>query len=258
MGEAEAAAQALGRAGDAETRKGFLVEMNDVVVQWGEKRVLDRLSWRVRAGEHWLIRGPNGSGKTTLLELITGDNPQVFCNDVRLFGLRRGSGESVWDIKARLGIVSYRLHIQYRAMNGLAVEEVLVSGLRDSIGLYEPAGETELGLARTWMRLCGIETLAGAAFGTLSYGEQRAGPHRPRAAVKGPALLILDEPCHGLDEEHRDRILGILELVAERGTSTLLHVTHDPTEVLACERPHPRAPAGRGADVWRILDRAAR
>ena len=226
--------------------------MNGVIVQWGEKRVLDNLSWKVEAGEHWLIRGPNGSGKTTLLELITGDNPQVFCNDVRLFGLRRGSGESIWDIKAKLGIVSYRLHIQYRAMNGLGLEEVLISGLRDSIGLYQPAGGTEWALARKWMKLCGIERLDNSSFGSLSYGEQRA-VLIARAAIKGPLLLILDEPCHGLDEEYRERILEILELVAERGTSTLLHVTHDPSEVLACERRILELSIST-TPMWKIID----
>jgi ABC-type molybdenum transport system ATPase subunit/photorepair protein PhrA len=97
------------------------------------RKVLDRLSWTLRRGEHWLIRGPNGSGKTTFLELITGDNPQVYRNDVRLFGIRRGSGETIWEIKEKLGIVSYRLHTEYRALGEYSLETVLLSGLHDSI-----------------------------------------------------------------------------------------------------------------------------
>ena len=69
-----------------------LVEMNHVNVGWGDHRVLIDLNWKLKKGEHWLVSGPNGSGKTTFLELITGDNLQVYCNDVRLFGKKRGSG----------------------------------------------------------------------------------------------------------------------------------------------------------------------
>jgi molybdate transport system ATP-binding protein len=211
-----------------------LVELREVTVEWSGRKVLDRISWIVHSGEHWLIRGPNGSGKTTLLELITGDNPQGFSNDVRLFGARRGSGETIWELKSRMGIVSYRLHLEYRYMDDSSLEEVLVSGLHDSIGLYREAGDAEVILARRWIDLAGFGGRGKERFGCLSYGEQRA-LLVARAAIKGPSLLILDEPCHGLDDVHRGRILGLLEAIAERGSSTLLHVTHDPTEALACE-----------------------
>ncbi|HCM26819.1 MAG TPA: ABC transporter [Treponema sp.] len=212
-----------------------LVEMRNVTVAWSGCRVLDRVNWRVLPGEHWLIRGPNGSGKTTLLELIAGDNPQAFCNDVRIFGLRRGSGETVWELKARMGIVSYRLHLEYRYMNDNSLLEVLVSGFHDSIGLYRQPGDSELQIAGRWLALTGFEGRGEERFGGLSFGEQRA-VLVARAAIKGPELLILDEPCHGLDDEHRRRILGLLSAIAERGGTTLLHVTHDPTEVLPCEK----------------------
>lgn len=237
-GEAENLASQAAPASDqssAQAADASLVDMRGVTVAWSGREVLSRLSWEVRRGEHWLIRGPNGSGKTTLLELITGDNPQVFCNDVRLFGRRRGTGETIWDIKKRLGIVSYRLHLEYRSLGGLCLEDVLVSGFHDSIGLYEEAMENERALARRWLGLAGFEGRWGESFGELSYGEQRA-VIIARSAIKKPELLILDEPCHGLDEEHRERVLTLLEAIAERGDSTLLHVTHDPTEVLACER----------------------
>lgn len=212
-----------------------LIHMENVVVQWGEKRVLDNVTWTVRGGEHWLIRGPNGSGKTTLLELITGDNAQVFCNNVSLFGKRRGTGETIWELKEKMGIVSYRLHVDYRNFGSMSIENVVVSGLHDSVGLYEQSGEYEKQLARSWLDLCGFENRARDQFRTLSYGEQRA-VLIARAAVKCPLLLILDEPCHGLDSESKTRILSILQTIAESGMTTLLHVTHDADEVLPCER----------------------
>ncbi|MBO4532133.1 MAG: ATP-binding cassette domain-containing protein [Treponema sp.] len=212
-----------------------LVQMTNVNVSWSDNHVLRNLSWTVNKGEHWLIRGPNGSGKTTLLELITGDNMQVFCNDVRLFGIKRGSGESIWDIKKHLGIVSYRLHVEYRMLGGTSLENVIISGFRDSIGLYEAATDTELALAKKWLDMGGFAGREKDTFGSLSYGEQRA-ILILRSAVKCPSLLILDEPCHGLDESYRAKILHLMELIGEGGTTTMLHVTHDMTEKLPCEK----------------------
>ena len=212
-----------------------LVCMNGVNVGWDGRQVLKDFSWKVLPGQHWFIRGPNGSGKTTLLELITGDNKQVYCNDVWLFGRKRGTGESIWDIKKNLGIVSYRLHVEYRMVGGTCLEDVIISGFRDSIGLYEQKTDMEISAAKKWLKLAGFEGREMESFGNLSYGEQRA-VLIMRAAVKSPKLLILDEPCHGLDEQYRQKILDLLETVALSGTTTLLHVTHDPTEVLEAEK----------------------
>ena len=212
-----------------------LVKMRDVNVGWENHRVLVNLNWEIKKGEHWLIRGPNGSGKTTLLELITGDNHQVFCNDVWLFGRKRGTGETIWEIKKNLGIVSYRWHVEYRMVGGTDLESVIISGFKDSIGLYEQKTDLETATARRWLRLGGFEGRGHESFGSLSYGEQRA-VLILRAAVKAPKILILDEPCHGLDESYRQKILDLIETIAETGTTTLLHVTHDPSEVLPCEK----------------------
>lgn len=212
-----------------------LIEMNHINVGWGENKVLVDLNWKLYKNEHWLIRGPNGSGKTTFLELITGDNKQVYANDVHLFGIKRGSGESIWDIKKQLGIVSYRLHVEYRMLGGISLQNVIISGFKDSIGLYEKPTDIEISAAKKWLLLGGFEGRENENFGNLSYGEQRA-ILILRSAVKCPKVLILDEPCHGLDEKNRQKILNLLELIGEGGTTTMLHVTHDPTEVLTCEK----------------------
>ena len=214
----------------------ILVEMNDVNVGWGEHQVLRHLNWKLVRGEHWLVRGPNGSGKTTFLELITGDNMQVFSNDIKIFGNRRGSGETIWDIKKRLGIVSYRMHVEYRMLGGTSLLAVIISGFRDSIGLYgENPTDLEIATAKKWLALGGFEGRESENFGSLSYGEQRA-ILILRSAVKSPEILILDEPCHGLDEQYRAKILHLMELIGNGGTTTMLHVTHDPSEVLMCEK----------------------
>lgn len=212
-----------------------LVEMHNVNVGWGENRVLRDLNWTLYQGENWLIQGPNGSGKTTLLELITGNNMQVFSNDIKIFGNRRGSGETIWDIKKQLGIVSYRLHVEYRMVGGTPLQNVIISGFKDSIGLYETPTDVEIAAAKKWLKLGGFEGRENESFGNLSYGEQRA-ILILRSAVKSPKILILDEPCHGLDENQRDKVLNIMETVGSGHTTTLLHVTHDPSEILKCEK----------------------
>lgn len=210
-----------------------LIEMNNVNVAWGDNHVLRNLNWKVSQGEHYLICGPNGSGKTTLLELITGDNGQVFSNDVKLFGRRRGPDLTIWDLKHLLGIVSYRIHVEYRMLGGTCGRDVVVSGFHDSIGLYDRASDTELSAANNWLKITGLQRLSDVPFGAMSYGEQRA-ILIVRAAAKCPPLLVLDEPCHALDEQNRAMVLSLLENIALLGTSTLLHVTHEADEVLGC------------------------
>ena len=221
--------------GQNDSSDSALIKFEDVNVGWGDHHVLVNLNWEVRRNEHYLIRGPNGSGKTTILELITGDNMQVFREKIYLFGKRRGSGETIWDIKKNLGIVSYRLHVEYRMVGDTTLLEAIISGFYDSIGLYEVPGDFEKATARQWLKLAGFENREMQTFKSLSYGEQRA-ILILRAAVKSPRVLILDEPCHGLDENYRSKILDLLEVIAETGTTTLLHVTHDPSEVLPCEK----------------------
>lgn len=229
-----------------------LIEMNNVNVGWDDHKVLKDFSWSLHKNEHWLIRGPNGSGKTTFLELITGDNMQVFSNDIKLFGNRRGSGETIWDIKHKLGIVSYRLHVEYRMVSS-TLRNVIISGFHDSIGLYELPSDIETSAADKWLELGGFKGRETEAFNNLSYGEQRA-ILILRAAVKCPPVLILDEPCHGLDEQFRQKILDLLEIIATSGTTTILHVTHEPSEVLECEH-HVLELIPNSSPMYKIVER---
>lgn len=237
----------------AEENPEILIKMTNVNVGWGDNHVLQNLSWQLNKGEHWLIQGPNGSGKTTFLELITGDNMQVFANDVWLFGAKRGSGESIWDIKKQLGIVSYRLHVEYRMLGGTSLLNVIISGFRDSIGLYGGATDLEISAAKKWLALGGFAGRENENFGSLSYGEQRA-ILIIRATVKSPKVLILDEPCHGLDQQFRSKVLNLLEIIGEQNTTTMLHVTHDPSEVLSCEQHVLELHPGE-TPMYKILDR---
>lgn len=192
-------------------------------VAYGDHVVFDHLDFTVHSGEHTLIEGPNGSGKSTLLELFTGDHPQAYCNDLHLFGRRRGSGETVWEIKKNVGIVSSQLHRNYRV--GGRVEDVLVSGLFDSIGVYQVIEPSHRVRAKAWLEWLGLEVGLDASFRELSYGQQRL-VLIARAAIKVPPLLVLDEPTAGLDADNRERVLLLVESLCTQQRSTVLMVTH--------------------------------
>ncbi len=192
-------------------------------VAYGDEVVFDRLDFSVSAGQHTLIEGPNGCGKSTLLEMITGDHPQGYSNDLHLFGRRRGSGETVWDIKKNIGLVSTRLHRDYRV--GSSVEEVLLSGLYDSIGVYQRPTPTDRARARAWLAWLDLGLAPDAAFRDLSFGQQRL-VLIARAAIKVPPLVVMDEPTSGLDADNRDRVLDLVESLCTQHKSTVLMVTH--------------------------------
>ncbi|HEX3849373.1 MAG TPA: ATP-binding cassette domain-containing protein [Polyangiaceae bacterium] len=219
----------------SDTPEGALVLMRDVHVTYSGRQVLAGLNLSIKPGEHTLVRGPNGCGKTTLLNLINGDNPQVYANDVTVCGFKRGSGESIWDIKARLGQVSYALHVEYAYRCYANLLETVLSGFYDSIGLYREPGYAEVRAAKRWLEVVGLLDKAAEPFTQLSYGEQRVALIL-RAVIKHPRLLILDEPCHGLDPRHRSEVLTIADYIGQSTDSTLLYVTHDPEEQLTCTR----------------------
>ncbi len=200
-----------------------LVELVQGRVCYGEKVVFDRLDFRVAVGQHTLIEGPNGSGKSTLLDMLTGDHPQAYSNQLQLFGRRRGSGETVWDIKRNIGAVSARLHRDYRV--GGSIEEVLLSGLYDSIGVYQQPEPSHRRRARAWLEWLDLGLSLSAAFRELSFGQQRL-VLIARAAIKLPPLLVMDEPTSGLDPENRARALGLVEALCSQQKSTVLMVTH--------------------------------
>ena len=213
----------------------YVAELNDCTVQYGGRQVLKELTVKIAPLQHTLVTGENGAGKSTLLGLITGDCMQCFSNDVTVFGHRRGSGESVWEIKRHLGLVSNDLHRRYTVR--CDVLSVICSGFFDSIGLYVAPTELQVRLGKEWLEAVGMDGKAELAFQSLSYGEQRL-VLIARAMVKSPLLLVLDEPTQGLDEINRDRILGFMSALEARGHSTLLFVSHREDEFLPLFEQH--------------------
>ena len=219
-----------------------LVEMRRVEVSYGSTPILRDLSWTVRSGGHWRIIGPNGAGKSTLLNLITGDNPKGYGQNLYLFGRKKGSGESVWEIKERIGFVSGELHLRHLVDQPLLA--VVLSGYYDSIGLYNTPTAAEMEAANLWCRWLGLGEYLDTPFPKLSFGLQRIALIL-RSLIKTPELLILDEPCHGLEQAYTQWVLDALEIIAAEGSSTLLFVTHDPSHRVAAIHhsltlvPHP-------------------
>jgi molybdate transport system ATP-binding protein len=200
-----------------------LIELRAGRVGYGEQIVFDHLDFRVLPGQHTLIEGPNGSGKSTLLDMFTGDHPQAYSNELYLFGRRRGSGETVWEIKQNIGAVSGRLHRDYRV--GGSVEQVLLSGLYDSIGVYRIPEPSHRARARAWLDWLALGLRPDAAFHELSFGEQRL-VLIARAAIKAPPLVVMDEPTAGLDPDNRSRALEVIESLCSQRKTTVLMVTH--------------------------------
>lgn len=207
------------------------LRMEKVKVHYGSRTILQDIDWEIKNGEKWALFGPNGSGKSTLLSLVYADNPQSYANTLYLFDKKRGTGESIWDIKKRIGYISPEMHLYYR--QNVSALRIVGSGFFDSIGLYRTCSAEQEELALAWMRLFSIDHLRDRMFQTLSSGEQRL-VLLARAFVKDPDLIILDEPLHGLDVSHKKQAAAIIERFCERPGKTLIYVTHYPHELPTC------------------------
>ena len=214
-----------------------VVQLNKVSIRYGDRTILKDLDWTILRGEKWALCGDNGSGKSTLLSLVCADNPQSYACDISLFGRKRGTGESIWDIKKRIGYVSPEMHRAY--LKNIPAIEIVASGLHDSIGLYKRPSPGDQTTCETWMELFGIAELKDRPFLQLSSGEQRL-ILLARAFVKDPELLILDEPFHGLDTANRNRVKDIIENYCIRPGTTLIMVTHYEEELPKAINHHLR------------------
>lgn len=201
--------------------------LKDIQIRYGQRTILKNLNWTIRKGEKWALLGPNGAGKSTLLSLICGDNPQAYANDITLFDQKRGTGESIWDIKKRIGFISPEMHLYY--LKNVRCLDVVGSGFFDTIGLYKKCNTEQEIIAKKWMEIFGISHIKDISFLNISSGEQRL-VLLARVLVKNPDLLILDEPLHGLDVINKQRVKKIIEQFCDADKS-LIYVTHYEDEI---------------------------
>ena len=205
-----------------ESEKESLIRLKNINISYGEKQVLKNIDWEVNSGEQWLLQGHNGSGKSTLLSLLNGDHPQAYANEIYLFGQKRGSGESIWDIKEKIGMISPELH-WYFDMNA-NVGQTIASGFFDSMSLYQKLSFDQQQQLEQILYFFDLKEDKNRKLNTLPLGKQRLAL-LARTLIKKPKLLILDEPCQGMDNEQTQYFNQVIDDLANQGQS-LIYVGH--------------------------------
>ncbi|CAD0005493.1 ATP-binding cassette domain-containing protein [Flavobacterium chungangense] len=200
-----------------------LIKMDHVSVSYEDRKILDNISWTIKQGEFWQLIGPNGSGKSTILSLITGDNPKGYGQNLFLFGRKKGSGESVWEIKKQIGIYTTAMMDLFQKSHTL--EEMILSGFFDSIGLYIEPTTLQKQIVAQWLEVIEMSHLKKKRFIDLSIGQQRVALI-VRAVLKHPPLLILDEPVEGLDDENVDLVIQLINTIKQQTNVAILYVSH--------------------------------
>jgi molybdate transport system ATP-binding protein len=206
----------------------WIVKMDNVHITYGDKKILKNVDWQIKQGERWALLGPNGAGKSTLLSLINGDNPQAYANDIILFDRKRGTGESIWDIKSKTGFVSPELYQYFPTDNSCL--QVIESGFYDTMGLFRASDTKKTAIALRWMKALEIERYARILLKNIPASAQRL-CLLARALIKNPTLLIFDEPCQGMDMHQQQHFKMLVDTICELSNVTLIYVTHYQHEI---------------------------
>lgn len=222
-----------------------LIRLKNVTVSYEERPILNNINWTINTNEFWQLIGPNGSGKSTLLTMIDGDNPKAFGQEIYLFGKLKGSGETVWDIKKKLGYFTPSMMELFKARRHKA-EGMIIGGLHDSIGLYHTPSDAQRHLAVKWLKVIGLENKSNVAFVDLSQVEQRM-VLIARAMIKHPPVLILDEPSNGLDDYSATMLVTLINKIAKESKSSILYVSHRSEEGLQPDKILELTPSKSGS-----------
>jgi molybdate transport system ATP-binding protein len=203
----------------------------EIKIQYGKKVILENINWKVNPGEKWMLKGDNGSGKSTLISLVLGENPQAYANKIWLFDKKRGSGESIWDIKKNIGFVAPELS-RFFPSNQTCLKVVL-SGIFDTMGLFKKVSLEQEKLALDWLRLFKIEDTANKLLRHVSLEDQRF-ILLARALIKVPVLLVLDEASQGMDEYQRILFKKTIDQICTLMPLTLIYVSHYQEDIPDC------------------------
>lgn len=218
-------------ASDENFQSGTVVEMKDIQIKYGSHTILQNVSWKIKQGEKWLLKGRNGAGKSSLLNMFTGDHPQAYSNELCLFGKKRGSGESIWDIKKNIGYISPELHAYFD--KNITCYEAIGSGYFDTIGLYRKLSESQNEKILEWLSYLQVADAKNKPLHAIAVSVQRM-ILLIRALIKNPPLLILDEPCQGLDYQQSIQFVSLIDHICSLSKKTLIYVSHDESTIPSC------------------------
>ncbi|MFS4481669.1 ATP-binding cassette domain-containing protein [Hyunsoonleella sp. 2307UL5-6] len=221
-----------------------LISLRNLNLSYNETPILNNVSWDIKPNEFWQLIGPNGSGKSTILSLISGDNPKGFMQNMTLFDMKKGSGESVWDIKKHIGFYSSEMLRGFKRKD--SIESMIVSGFLDSIGLYKYPTEVQLKIAREWIALLNMTALKDKSFHYLSNGHKRL-VLIARAMVKHPPLLILDEPTNGLDDQDAKIFSELINKIAKESSTSIIYVSHRKEDYITPDFIYQLIPSSTGS-----------
>ncbi|HJS22431.1 MAG TPA: ATP-binding cassette domain-containing protein, partial [Steroidobacteraceae bacterium] len=209
-----------------------LVSIRNADVYVDGHRVLERISWEIHPGEHWAVFGRNGAGKSSLIKLLYGDLTPAAGGALERRGFPQGT--HIEAFKKTVGFLSPELQSDY-ARDDVSVEDIVISGRHASIGLNDPPSRADRRAAQRWLRAFELEELAARSPRELSYGQLRR-VLLARAMVNTPRLLLLDEPCAGLDTATRAEVLGQIERLTHTGVQVVMATHHESDLVPAINR----------------------
>ncbi|TYA78642.1 ATP-binding cassette domain-containing protein [Seonamhaeicola marinus] len=221
-----------------------LIKLNNVSLSYRERPILDAISWEIKPGEFWQLIGPNGSGKSTILSLISGDNPKGYMVDMTLFEMKKGSGETVWDIKKNIGFYTSEMLRGFKRRD--TVESMIISGFVDSIGLYSFPTDRQISIAHKWLEVLNMFDIKDKSFQFLSNGHKRL-VLIARAMVKHPPLLILDEPTNGLDDADAKLFSELVNKIAQESNTAIIYVSHRKEEYITPDFIYELFPSETGS-----------
>ncbi|MFC4777409.1 ABC transporter ATP-binding protein [Paenibacillus sp. GCM10023252] len=208
----------------------MIIHAENISLRQEQHDILAHIDWTVKEGEHWCLLGLNGSGKTTLLNMVNG---YIWPTEGQMTVLGKRFGEyDLRELRKRIGWVSTSM--QEMLHGSETALRVVISGKFASIGIYESLSSQDEVQAISLMHRLGCEELMEREYGTLSQGEKQR-ILIARALMAQPRLLILDEPCTGLDLFAREQLLGMIAgVAAQPDAPTIIYVTHHIEEILPC------------------------
>ena len=204
----------------------YSIKLEQVSCKIGYKYLLKDINWNVRPGEHWVVFGMNGSGKTTLLSIVAGFKHATF-GTVEVLG-ETFNNETVLKLRKKIGWVSASFFDKYYSKE--SVMDIVLSGKYGTLGVQNDVMAADRKRAKQLLDELGLDRRGEYSFDMLSKGE-RQNVLIARAIFANPEILILDEPCTGLDVYNRAYLFRTLETLANNKNLTIIYVTHYVEEI---------------------------